>query len=68
MSPDMDLTLIWAFIILFAVFAYVVMDGFDLGIGILFPVLRYCSILRARSARLRRKYGRRMPAALLPPR
>ena len=35
----MDLTLIWAFIIAFAVFAYVVMDGFDLGIGILFPVL-----------------------------
>ena len=33
----MDLTTIWAFIIAFAVFAYVVMDGFDLGIGILFP-------------------------------
>jgi cytochrome d ubiquinol oxidase subunit II len=33
----MDLTAIWAFIIAFAVFAYVVMDGFDLGIGILFP-------------------------------
>ncbi|MGE3335288.1 MAG: cytochrome d ubiquinol oxidase subunit II [Rhodospirillaceae bacterium] len=32
----MDLPLIWAFIIAFAVFAYVVMDGFDLGIGILF--------------------------------
>jgi cytochrome d ubiquinol oxidase subunit II len=32
-----DLTLIWAGIIAFAVFAYVVMDGFDLGIGILFP-------------------------------
>ena len=32
-----DLTVIWAFIIAFAVFAYVVMDGFDLGIGILFP-------------------------------
>lgn len=32
-----DLTTIWAFIIAFAVFAYVVMDGFDLGIGILFP-------------------------------
>jgi len=31
-----DLTVIWAFIIAFAVFAYVVMDGFDLGIGILF--------------------------------
>ena len=33
----LDLPLIWAFIIAFAVFAYVVMDGFDLGIGILFP-------------------------------
>jgi cytochrome d ubiquinol oxidase subunit II len=33
----MDLTVIWAMIIAFAVFAYVVMDGFDLGIGILFP-------------------------------
>ena len=31
-----DLPLVWAFIIAFAVFAYVVMDGFDLGIGILF--------------------------------
>ena len=29
--------MIWAGIIAFAVFAYVVMDGFDLGIGILFP-------------------------------
>ena len=33
-----DLTVIWAGIIAFAVFAYVLMDGFDLGIGILFPV------------------------------
>ncbi len=32
-----DLPLIWAAIIAFAVFAYVLMDGFDLGIGILFP-------------------------------
>ena len=32
-----DLPTIWAFIIAFAVLAYVVMDGFDLGIGILFP-------------------------------
>ena len=31
-----DLTVVWAFIIAFAVAAYVVMDGFDLGIGILF--------------------------------
>ncbi|TKD51229.1 cytochrome d ubiquinol oxidase subunit II [Sphingomonas baiyangensis] len=35
---DLDLTTVWAFIIAFAVFAYVVMDGFDLGIGILFPI------------------------------
>ncbi|PJB41074.1 MAG: ubiquinol oxidase subunit II, partial [Comamonadaceae bacterium CG_4_9_14_3_um_filter_60_33] len=31
-----DLTIIWAFIIVLAVFIYVVLDGFDLGIGILF--------------------------------
>lgn len=37
MTEHLDLTTIWAFIIAFAVFAYVVMDGFDLGIGILFP-------------------------------
>jgi cytochrome d ubiquinol oxidase subunit II len=36
---DVDLTTVWAFIIAFAVFAYVVMDGFDLGIGILFPAI-----------------------------
>jgi cytochrome d ubiquinol oxidase subunit II len=33
-----DLTIVWAFLIAFAVAAYVVMDGFDLGIGILFPL------------------------------
>lgn len=32
-----DLSLIWAGIIAFAVLAYVVLDGFDLGVGILFP-------------------------------
>ncbi|WP_281302034.1 MULTISPECIES: cytochrome d ubiquinol oxidase subunit II [unclassified Iodidimonas] len=32
-----DLTMIWAAIIGFAIIAYVVMDGFDLGMGILFP-------------------------------
>ena len=35
---NIDLTLVWGSIISFAVFAYVVMDGFDLGIGILFPI------------------------------
>lgn len=33
-----DLTVIWAAIIGFAIVAYVIMDGFDLGIGILFPL------------------------------
>ena len=33
-----DLATVWAFIIAFAVFVYVVMDGFDLGLGILFPL------------------------------
>jgi len=36
MVQSIDLTVVWAGIIGFAVFAYVVMDGFDLGIGILF--------------------------------
>ncbi len=36
----MDLTVLWAGIIAFAVFAYVVMDGFDLGIGVLFPTFK----------------------------
>lgn len=39
MAVNIDLTTVWAFIIAFAVFAYVVLDGFDLGIGILFPAL-----------------------------
>jgi cytochrome d ubiquinol oxidase subunit II len=32
-----DLSLIWAIIILFGIMMYIVMDGFDLGIGILYP-------------------------------
>ncbi|MVZ11257.1 ubiquinol oxidase subunit II, partial [Enterobacteriaceae bacterium 8376wG6] len=32
-----DLPLIWFVIIVFSTMMYVVMDGFDLGIGILFP-------------------------------
>jgi len=36
-----DLPLIWAVIILFGVMMYVVMDGFDLGIGILFPFFQH---------------------------
>ena len=34
-----DLALIWAVIILFGIMMYVIMDGFDLGIGILFPLV-----------------------------
>ena len=40
MGIDFDLTIVWAGILAFAVFAYVVMDGFDLGIGIVFPLLQ----------------------------
>jgi len=32
-----DLAIIWAAILAFAIYAYVVLDGFDLGIGILVP-------------------------------
>ena len=39
MAPNDTLSLVWAGIIALAVFGYVVMDGFDLGIGILFPWL-----------------------------
>ena len=36
---SIDITIVWAGIIAFAIMAYVVMDGFDLGIGILFPTV-----------------------------
>ena len=36
----LDLPLIWAVIIIFGVMMYVVMDGFDLGIGMLFPFVK----------------------------
>lgn len=34
---ELELSFIWAGIIAFAVLTYVILDGFDLGIGILFP-------------------------------
>jgi len=40
MTADPTLATIWAFLIAFGVFMYVVMDGFDLGIGILFPAFQ----------------------------
>tara|TARA_B110000977_G_scaffold185308_1_gene249989 strand:- start:16 stop:174 length:159 start_codon:yes stop_codon:yes gene_type:complete len=33
-----ELSFIWAGIIAFAVLTYVILDGFDLGVGILFPL------------------------------
>ncbi len=33
----LDLSLVWAAVIGFAVFMYVMLDGFDLGLGVLFP-------------------------------
>ncbi len=35
-----DLAFIWAGVIAFAILVYVILDGFDLGIGILFPLIR----------------------------
>ena len=35
---NVDLTAVWAFVIVFAIFVYVVLDGFDLGLGMLFLV------------------------------
>ncbi|WP_438437160.1 cytochrome d ubiquinol oxidase subunit II [Kluyvera sichuanensis] len=37
---NIDLSIIWFVIIVFATLMYIVMDGFDLGIGILFPFTR----------------------------
>jgi cytochrome d ubiquinol oxidase subunit II len=34
---DIDVSLIWAGVIFFGVMMYVVMDGFDLGVGMLYP-------------------------------
>jgi cytochrome d ubiquinol oxidase subunit II len=33
----MDVTVVWAAIIALGLFAYIVLDGFDLGVGIIFP-------------------------------
>jgi len=35
-----DLPLVWASLIAFAVLAYVILDGFDLGVGILFAFVK----------------------------
>ncbi len=37
---SVDLTVIWALLLAAAIFLYVALDGFDLGIGILFPAVR----------------------------
>ncbi len=40
MDYSFDLTTAWALLLGFVVFVYVVLDGFDLGIGILYPFFR----------------------------
>ncbi|MBB3713257.1 cytochrome d ubiquinol oxidase subunit II [Limimaricola variabilis] len=40
MFYSIDLTIAWALLLAFSVFVYVVLDGFDLGIGILYPFFR----------------------------
>ena len=37
----LNLPLLWGGIIATAIFLYVLLDGFDLGVGILFPVCAY---------------------------
>jgi len=37
---DIDTSVVWVVIIYFAVFMYVLLDGFDLGIGILYPFVK----------------------------
>ncbi len=36
----MTIELLWAIILSIAIFAYVVLDGFDLGLGIIYPFLK----------------------------
>lgn len=36
----MDYVIIWAGLMVFSVFAYVILDGFDLGIAMLFPLIK----------------------------
>ena len=36
---SVDVTMVWTAVIAFAVFMYVLLDGFDLGLGILFPLM-----------------------------
>ena len=38
-AMGLELSFVWAGLIAFAVLAYVVLDGFDLGVGILFPLI-----------------------------
>ncbi|SLN38776.1 Cytochrome bd-I ubiquinol oxidase subunit 2 [Roseivivax jejudonensis] len=40
LATSFDLTIAWALLLAFAVYVYVVLDGFDLGIGILYPFFR----------------------------
>ncbi|MEM7444738.1 MAG: cytochrome d ubiquinol oxidase subunit II [Pseudomonadota bacterium] len=39
MEPNTTLTIFWAAVIAFAIIMYVILDGFDLGVGILFGVV-----------------------------
>ncbi|MBV0911627.1 cytochrome d ubiquinol oxidase subunit II [Anianabacter salinae] len=40
LAVSFDLTIAWALLLAFSVYVYVVLDGFDLGIGILYPLFR----------------------------
>ena len=53
---SIDLATVWAGLIAFAVLAYVILDGFDLGVGIL--ACATCSMKATRSAWVRRSVQR----------
>ena len=37
---NLDITLIWAGLLSFVVLAYIIFDGYDLGVGVLIPLMR----------------------------
>ena len=53
-----DLSIIWFVIIVFATLMYIVMDGFDLGIGILFPATQNADAVKQLAGEMQRTLAR----------
>ena len=54
---SIDISVIWFVIIVFATLMYIVMDGFDLGIGLLFSVVGRCQRARCDGQQRRPRLG-----------